>query len=555
MSDESSVEEEETEVLFVAEEQSSGEDPPMSEWSSLEVELPEENKKKLLFTQNLYSAGSGELCAKYVKMFDSQIVLHPYYSYPAVSDPGIKKALLGPEKPVIYPDDGQALYLFLCEDMNTFPVRMFHKNLLSNEIDLSFYGVSPAAVRPMAMALQYNKYVQIFNLTDNFLTDDSSYHLGQMLSSNITLKELNLTGCRIGASGMLRLGNTLSVNRTLTTLNLSRNYIGEAGGLHFAHQILGAAVKNVNLSYNQLGKQTALAFAEAFEFNNKLTHLDLSKNNFFHAATTVKMLDVLAQSKVLQELNLAWNSLEGERVAGGIKNILLVPSLTSLDLSNNRLQGEAILVILTNLYRAKKLVTLHLSFNPMSPEDAQATIEKMLKPRVKLENLFLENVSVNKSFLTCLSRVMRMKTRKNFSVKYGRVLQNWSVQGPDPRELILRRADHLGKARKKRKVDMAQFFLQLNKEFPRPMTIKELLERIELDEVPLDDGLVNELCVIFPGPKSVKTKYINLQLICEFMERIWPDRKLPPTPPPEPEPEPVVELPPPPPPKKGKGKK
>lgn len=530
---------ENTEVIFVAEEQSLEDEPPMSEWSSLELKLREKNKKRLLYSQGLYTPGSGEVCAKYIAISDSTVFRHPYYNYPAVTDPGINEAILRPEKSIIYPDDGQELYLALCEEINLCPVRSFYKNLLNDDICLSYYGVNPLGIRPMAIALQYNRSVKRFDLTDNFLDNDACYHLGHMLNSNVTLKELILNGCRIGASGMLRLVEALPGNSALILLHLSRNNIGDEGAAYLAKQISNkATVKQIYLSKNQLGEHAALALAEGIEFNNKITHLDLSWNHLFHTPSIVKLLDVLSQSSLLEELNLAWNALEGERVAEVIKNLMLIPTLRILDLSNNRFQNEAIPLIVDNLFRAKKIVTLDLSFNPLSPKDAKIAIDQMLEPRVRLQNLFLENVNVKKDFLLTLNKVMMMESRQKFTVKYGKVLQNWTVEGRDPREVLLQRANYLGNANKKRKINIGLFFLQVNKEFSKPISVKELMDCIKAERVPLDEDYISELAIIFPGSKSSKTKSINLKQLCEYIERIWPNTKLPPTPPPEPEPEP-----------------
>ncbi|XP_031768345.2 leucine-rich repeat-containing protein 74B-like [Galleria mellonella] len=534
----------------IIEEKSSDSDPPMSEWSSLVIELSAENKKKSLAARGLYSPGSGEICSKYISMSDSDISRHVYYNYPAVLDPGINEALSLPNKPVIYPDNGQELYLATCKEMNVCPVRLFIKSLLLQEINLSYYGVTPPGVRAMSMALQYNKHVQRLNLTDNFLNDDACYHLGSMLTTNATIKELILAGCRIGASGVLRLIDTLSINRNLTTLDLSRNCLGEEGGLHFAVQISqGATISRVNLSNNQLGKQTALAFADALEFRNTLTHIDLSWNNFFHSPSTVKMLDVLSNSEVLKEINLSWNSMEGEKIAGAVANLFLIPTLTLLDLSNNRFRGESIPLMISNIIKAKKLLIFDLSFNPLSPDDALVVLQQMLKPRVKIENLYLENICVDKNFMICLDRVKKMKSRKNFIIKHGHVIQNWTVYGQDSREVILNRAKFLGMRDKKRRVDIALFFLRLTKEYPKAITVKDLIDKVDAENVPLDGDLIAELANVFPGPKSAKAKYINLVNICEYINRIWPDKVLPPTPPPELEPMPE------PPKRKLKGKK
>ncbi|CAH0406326.1 unnamed protein product [Chilo suppressalis] len=543
-------------ILAPVEIESSGEEPPMSEWSSLTVSIPEENKKKALMAQGLYSPGSGEVCAKYITMSDSDVFRHHYYNYPAVLDPGITQALLVPEQPVIYTDDGQDLYKALCKEMDTHVVGLFHAGLITEEINISYYGVNPYAVRPMAMALQFNKTVRRVNLSNNFLNDDACFHLSQMLTTNTTIKELNLEGCRIGSSGIFRLGSTLAVNRSLEVLNLSKNCLGEEGGIRFASQIGdGAGVPRIILSNNDLGRLTAFAFAEALEYRNKITHLDLSWNNFFHAPSAVKMLEQLSNSEVLEDINLSWNALEGERIASAIQSLLCVPTLRVLNLSNNRFNGEAIRLMISNLMKSKKLTIFDLSFNPLSTVDAHAVLEKMLRPRVKIETLLMEGISVEKTFLVLLEKVMRMKSRKNFSIKYGRVLSNWTIEGPNVRKLILERANYLGMRERKRRVDIALFFLRINKDYTRHIPVKVLLDRIELENVPMDEDLVNEMAVLFPGPKSTKTKTVNINAICEYIHRIWPEKKLPPTPPPEPEPEPEPEPPPPPPPPKGKKSK
>lgn len=534
--------------VFEVEEVSSGEEPPMSEWSSLEIAKIVTNPKKTLYSQGLYSPGSGEICAEYVALSDSDVPGHVYYNYPAVLDPGIKEALLDPEKPIIHDDNGQTLYLAACKEMNQCPVRIFHRNLVNSEINLSYYCVDPRGVRAMAMALSNNRFVRKLILTDNFLSDDACYHLGQMLNSNTTLEELNLTGCRIGLSGLKKFGDTLYRNHTLKILNLSRNMLGDEGGQHLAKIIMyGMPVKILNLRKNDLGRAAAFALAEAFEFKDRITHLDLSANMLFNLATC-KLLNVMSNSIMLSVVNLSWNSLEGERIATSLKRLMSLETLTILDISNNRFEGPSIPIIISQLPLAKGLVTLDLSYNPMSAADACVALEIMLKRKVKLQNLLMTEVWVNKQFLQLLERVKRMKCRKNFTITFGGVYHNWTIEGPDRREVILRRADFLCLNNKRNKIDVGLFFMALFKESQKPFNTKDLYERCEAEAVPLGEDLINELSAIFPGPNSAKAKFINMAALVEYIHRMWPEKKLPPTPPPAPEtesePEPEAPLPP-----------
>lgn len=555
MSSESSEEETKTEYIYVAPVEESSEEPPMDEWSSLVMELPEENRKRILYEEGLYDPGSGEICTKYASMSASSVLRHPYFNYPGVLDPGIKEALLTPEKKIEYPDDGQALYLATCKEMKQCPVMKFHRELLTDQIDLKYYCVQPFGVRAMAMALSYNQNVTTFDLTDNFLNDDACFHLGEMLKSNSTLRELILSGCKVGPKGVKLLFAGLQLNTDLRALNLNKNAIGDIGVEHLASAILrGIHVKEIYLSYNNISGKSANILAESLETHNKLTILDLSWNNLYAPLVgTVNLLNRLAESKVLQELYLSWNSLASSRIGTAIKSIFKVPSLRVLDLSNNMLSGEGVQNFIGLMAKPKKMETLNLSYNPLTREDALKVLQKMKLNTVKIKNLLLDGVLVDGAFLMLLDQIKGMKSKLNTVITYGGVSGDFKAHGPDPRDLILNRVEFLTMKGKKRKVDVALVILQMEKDNINIMNSKAFEDALTATGAPLDSDLINEMVDAFPGPKSAKFKNININLVADFIRRKWPDRKLPATPPPEPELEP---LPPEPskPPKKGKQK-
>ncbi|KOB78481.1 Uncharacterized protein OBRU01_02299 [Operophtera brumata] len=548
-SENSNVEEaERTEVLYVAECEESSEDPPMEEWSSLIFHAPETNEKRLLYEKGKYHPGSGELCSKVAAMSDSAVLKHPFYNYPAVADPGIKEALLKPIKPIIYPDDGQELYLVICQEMGQCPVKMFHRGLFEEKIDLAHYCVDPRGVRAMAIALKYNRMVQVLSLMNNFLNDDACYHLGDMLTINCSLRELNLAGCRIGPEGAKRLFRDLPMNKGLKVINLNRNQLGDDGVEYIAQAVFrGLEVQQTYLSFNNIGANGANALCEAFQTHNKLIVLDLSWNQLYAPGGTYNLLSELGQNQVLQEVDLSWNSLTGERIGTAIKNLMKAPNLKYLNLSNNKLFGAAIVKIGSILTRAKQLITLDLSFNPLSPKDAHRILEKMEVATVKLQNVFMENVFVDGNFLLLLQKVKALKFRKNFVLTYGGVISNFVPIGPDIRDVLLNRADNLAKKPKKCKVDIALVTLQMLKDNNIMMDANEFSRALKNTGAPFDDDLINQIINVFIGVVTPKSKTINLKLLADYMMRKWPERKLPPTPPPEPvpavEPPTVVEPP------------
>lgn len=532
----------EVEYVYVAPVEESSEEPPMDEWSSLVMELPEENRKRALYEEGLYDPGSGEICTKYVAMSTSSVLRHPYFNYPAVRDPGITEALLQPEENVSYPDDGQTLYLATCKDMKQCPVLKFHRELLTDKIDLKYYCVQPFGVRAMAMALSNNQNVTSFDLTDNFLNDDACFHLGEMLTSNSTLSELILSGCRIGPSGVKLLMAGLPSSRSLHTLNLNKNAIGDLGVEYIASAILrGISVKEIYLSYNNISGKAAMTFAEAFETYNNLTLLDLSWNNLYAPLVgTVTLLNRLSESKVLQSLYLSWNSLAGGRIGTAINSILGIPALHVLDLSNNKLSDEGIQNFIGSMAKPKKMVTLNLSYNPLTKDDALIVLQKMKLNTVKIQNLFMDGVLVDGAFLDLLDQIKTMKTKKNTVITYGDALGGYEIKGPDARDLVLNRVEFLTMKGKKRKVDVALVILQMQKDNMHIMNSKNFEDVITATGAPLDSDLIDEIVNVFPGPKNAKYKTINIDLVADFIRRKWPDRKLPPTPPPQPEPAPPL---------------
>ncbi|XP_028158114.1 leucine-rich repeat-containing protein 74B-like [Ostrinia furnacalis] len=525
-------------VVFEKDSLPSSEEPPMEEWSSLLFDVREQvNVKRDRYAEGLYDPGSGEICTKYAPLSASSVLRHPYYNYPGVKDPGIREALFHPIPKIIYPDDGQELYMDTCKEMNLCPIRSFCRQLLEEKVDLKYYGIAPSAFRSIAMALKLNRNVQVLDLTDNFISIDGCYHLGEMLVNNITLKELNLTGCRIGPDGARFLLYNLHLNRTLKKINLSRNQLEDRGVEYLARAIFkGSDIADVNLSYNKLTGNSAAMLAEVIEINNKFTHLDMSWNSMLSPNAIYTLCVRLSQNDKFEVLNLSWNALSGQRVGNGIKVLMKNPNLRSLNLSNNNLKGLAIKAIGTNLPKAVKLEVLDLSYNTMTPDDAVRLLTFMKERQVKLQRLLMDNVIVNEQFLIVLDEVKRLKFRKNTVITWGGLRPTFVSKGIDMREILFNRADAICRM-KKQPVDIALIILAMHKESKDPWATKQFFRSVRRAGAVLDDDLLVEMCNIFAGPKAEKTTTVNINGIVDYLRRKWPDRQLPPTPPPEPEPE------------------
>lgn len=477
-------------------------------------------------------AESEAICSEYIALSDGDVYRHPYYYYPPVVDPGITPALLNPTPPrPSYCEDGIDLYKALCDQVNEVPVRLFYYNLLNPTINLSYYCVSQEGVRIMARALQFNRHVRRFDLTDTFLNVDACYHLGQMIKVNSYLQELILNGCRIKESGLSQLGAELNVNVSLKTLSIARNDLTDNGGQISAKLIMnGANLNNINLSNNKLGVKTLLALNEAFIVNRYLTHIDISENPCIHIPTMIKFIQTLAStSKRLEHLNLSRMQLQDVRLAEAIALIMLLPTLKSLNLSGNWFSDDSAPNLVANLMLPKHLKTYNLSYNKFSPKGACIILQKLLSPRVKLKILHLDNICVNRDFMELLAKVKSLKCRKNFVVTHDKVLHDWTAAGKDPRYLVLKRGEYLGKTKSGTvvKVDVPLFLLSLSYAADH-LRAKEVLVMMKLAGIGVDGDWVKALIDAFPGPLITKKRTLNTKPMREYIRRLWPEKHLPP---------------------------
>ncbi|KAI8428682.1 hypothetical protein MSG28_007403 [Choristoneura fumiferana] len=187
-------------------------------------------------------------------------------------------------------------------------------------------------------------------------------------------------------------------------------------------------------------------------------HRSLVEKEINLKARSGRLLKVLCDNNVLTELDFSWNNLTTGPL---LKKLIQAPKLRLLDVSNNKLGELAAKALSGGLPLSPKLHTLNVSNNPMGPPEALMLLEAMKLNTVKLVNLLMADILVNREFV---ARKIR--------------------QREDPVPL---------------------------------MEPRELLRFMKISGAPVDEGLIEEVA------NSVE----------EFIKRVWPDKKLPPTPPPE----------------------
>jgi Ran GTPase-activating protein (RanGAP) involved in mRNA processing and transport len=242
----------------------------------------------------------------------------------------------------------------------------------------------------IAFALEGNLTLQTLNLRHNNMQDDgiralswitfnADDHSQEPQTSGLT--SVDLTGNKLGDSGMDVLSKVLTSSNTLTRL------------------ILG---------YNDISDDGAQALAIELELNRTLTELDLQVNHIGDRGGTELMI-ALTQNQHLKSLNLSYNSL-GSSKLGILPDLSALPggsnfTLTELSLSRNMLVVRDLTAIMHVLVELKSLYRLDLSHNLLGPEGV-AVIANALR-RLPLQKLNMRGNGIGDNGLWGLCKELK----------------------------------------------------------------------------------------------------------------------------------------------------
>ncbi|KAI8428691.1 hypothetical protein MSG28_007403 [Choristoneura fumiferana] len=125
-------------------------------------------------------------------------------------------------------------------------------------------------------------------------------------------------------------------------------------------------------------------------------HRSLVEKEINLKARSGRLLKVLCDNNVLTELDFSWNNLTTGPL---LKKLIQAPKLRLLDVSNNKLGELAAKALSGGLPLSPKLHTLNVSNNPMGPPEALMLLEAMKLNTVKLVNLLMADILVNREFV------------------------------------------------------------------------------------------------------------------------------------------------------------
>ena len=226
------------------------------------------------------------------------------------------------------------------------------------------------------------------------------------------LQTLDLSYNSIGSDGAVALVEGLKFCTNLQTLNLSANSIGSDGVVALAEGLNSCTnLQTLNLSGNSIGSDGAVALAEGLKFCTNLQTLNLSANSI-GSGGAVALAEGLKSCTNLQTLNLSGNSIGSGGAVALAEGLKCCTNLQTLDLSYNSFGSDGAVALAEGLKCCTNLQTLNLSYNSFGSDGAVALAEG-LKCCTNLQTLYLRSNSIGSDGAVALAEGLKCCTTLN----------------------------------------------------------------------------------------------------------------------------------------------
>ena len=148
---------------------------------------------------------------------------------------------------------------------------------------LDLYSSSlTGGIKQVSDSLFNNKTLEQLVLSDvTDITDEDITHLSTMLSSNTTLKELDLSYCNITDNGVRYICEGLTKNQTLTMLNIGGNHQITSVSTNTIADLIQTttSLTELDLDYTSLNNDDIKTICTSFNKNTTIRKLYLSRQH------------------------------------------------------------------------------------------------------------------------------------------------------------------------------------------------------------------------------------------------------------------------------------
>ncbi|CAF5208618.1 unnamed protein product, partial [Rotaria magnacalcarata] len=123
---------------------------------------------------------------------------------------------------------GRQLYRELCKEASLIPCSYFLAHIQDNEMILRYHQFNTEDIKAITKTLVTNLSIDHLYLDGNFLQEQATKYITQLILTNDSITELSLADNRLGGNeGTKEICRMLTLNRNLKKLNLSGNKFNE----------------------------------------------------------------------------------------------------------------------------------------------------------------------------------------------------------------------------------------------------------------------------------------------------------------------------------------
>ena len=282
-------------------------------------------------------------------------------------------------------------------------------NISLQEIDLSGNDLQTIDIKKIAKALG-KIHVKKLNLSNNNITGEAVDDIAMVISCNTSLQEIDVSGNHLQTRGAIKITKALGKISALEKLNLSNNNItGEAADYIAAAIFSNTKLEEFNISENNLLTAGVRKIMKALQGINTLRKLCLSNNNITGEVAN-DIAAVISCNTSLRHIDISCNNLQTSGVINIAKALRKNCALEKLNVSNSNITGEAADDIAAVISCNTSLQEIDASRNNLRTRGTKK-ITKALGKLFALEKLNLSNNNITGGAADDISAVFSSNTK------------------------------------------------------------------------------------------------------------------------------------------------
>ncbi|CAF3430854.1 unnamed protein product [Rotaria sp. Silwood1] len=262
---------------------------------------------------------------------------------------------------------GREQYRELCQQAKIIPCSYFMAHIQDSEMILRYHQFNTEDIRAITKTLWTNLSVEHLFLDGNYLQQQATKHITQLILTNDSITELSLADNRLGGDeGTKEICKLLTLNRNLKKINLSGNKFNELDiALLIEAFEQSKILRELDLSHNCFGEQCGKVLGAFISSNDSLESIDLSWNKF-RGRSAMDLVNGIKENVRLKRCNLEMNGLgpdSGQILADCIKQN---SALEEFNINGNRLNTSNAFAIAQALSSNDSLQVLKIANNQIN---------------------------------------------------------------------------------------------------------------------------------------------------------------------------------------------